>query len=61
MTMIDTDQDKILHSGDLELIANNLCEENIIEHFGEESFEYLAYEHSEAEKIWKKQQETNMN
>ncbi len=43
-------QGQILNSGDLELIVT-LDEETILEHFGEESFEYLAYEHMLAEQM----------
>ncbi len=50
---------QILHSGDLELIVRNLSRDNILEHFGEDSFEYLALEHYEADKIWKKRQRKN--
>ena len=34
---------QILRSGDLELIVTLISEEEILEHFGEESFEHLAY------------------
>jgi len=39
----------IICSGDLELIGSSLDEKTILEHFGRESFEYLAYEHSLAD------------
>lgn len=41
----------ILHSGDLELIANSLAPSVIREHFGEESFEYLALEQRLADEL----------
>ncbi len=42
---------QILHSGDLELIVTALSPDEILHHFGEESFEYLAYEHMLAEQM----------
>ena len=46
-----TDREQILYSGDLELIAASLPEEEIFEHFGADSFEYLAYEHMLADQM----------
>ncbi len=40
------------HSGNLERIARTLDGDAILEHFGENSFEYLAYEHFLADLIW---------
>ncbi len=48
--MKDTTRDEILRSGDLEQIVT-LDEETILEHFGEDSFEYLAYQHQLAEQM----------
>ncbi|MEK6853651.1 MAG: hypothetical protein AABX64_03125 [Nanoarchaeota archaeon] len=44
---------QILRSGDLELIVTLISEEEILEHFGEESFEHLAYEHMLAGRLAK--------
>ncbi|MEK6969623.1 MAG: hypothetical protein AABW48_04300 [Nanoarchaeota archaeon] len=41
----------ILHSGDLELIAHSLAPSVIREHFGENSFEYLALEQRLADEL----------
>lgn len=48
--MNDTTRDNILRSGDLEQIVK-LDKETILNHFGEDSFEYLAYQHKLAEQI----------
>lgn len=48
--MNNKNPDKILRSGDLEQIVA-LDEETILENFGEDSFEYLAYQHKLAEQI----------
>lgn len=48
--------DQILYSGDLELLVINLSEEEILEHFGGGSFEYLAYEHMLADRLWRGKQ-----
>ncbi len=48
--MNDTIRDKILRSGDLEQIVT-LDEGTILENFGEDSFEYLAYQHKLAEQM----------
>ena len=48
--------DQILRSGDLELLVVNLSEEEMLEHFGEESFEHLTYEHRLAGRLWEKMQ-----
>lgn len=48
--MNDKNPDKILRSGDLEQIVK-LDEETILENFGEDSFEYLAYQHQLAEQM----------
>lgn len=47
--------DQILNSGDLELIAR-LDGKTILKHFGEDSFEYLAYEHRLAELLQRQAQ-----
>ncbi|MEK6863286.1 MAG: hypothetical protein AABW53_01170 [Nanoarchaeota archaeon] len=49
---------QILRSGDLELIVTSLSEEEILEHFGEESFEHLAYEHMLADRLQREKQPT---
>ncbi|MEK6900056.1 MAG: hypothetical protein AABX05_02945 [Nanoarchaeota archaeon] len=43
--------EKIINSGDLELIVRSLSPDEILEHFGEDSFEYLAYQHSLADRM----------
>ncbi len=45
------DTNQTLRSGDLELIVTGLSKEEILEHFGEESFEHLAYEHMLADRL----------
>lgn len=47
---------EILFSGNLELIVTLLTEKEILEHFGEESFEHLAYEHMLADRLQRKKQ-----
>ena len=48
--MNDKTPDQILRSGDLEQIVA-LDEETILDNFGEDSFEYLAYQHKLAEQM----------
>lgn len=48
--MNDKTPDQILRSGDLEQIVT-LDKETILNHFGEDSFEYLAYQHKLAEQM----------
>ncbi len=43
----------VLSSGDLDLISR-LSPEDILEHFGEDSFEHLAYEQRQADVVWRK-------
>lgn len=45
------DQYALLRSGDLEAIAQSVDPDTILEHFGEESFEWLAWEHSQADAL----------
>ncbi len=45
------DLDEILNCSDLDCIAGNLSEAEILEHFGEDSFEYLTYQHLQAERM----------
>ena len=42
----------ILRSGDPHYIAGHLDIDSLLEHFGEESFEYLAYEHRLADQLY---------
>ncbi len=44
--------DDYLSSGDLELIAKSASEQEILENFGPDSFEYLVYEQKLADKVW---------
>ena len=55
------DTNQTLRSGDLELIVTGLSKEEILEHFGEESFEHLAYEHMLADRLAEEIQSKNIS